>query len=79
MRPVQLFTTGPEDPRSFVVEGTIPSFNEAPQVIFWGERVFVFVRSTKESCKGRMTDIWQYREAFAVALIQTRTKGGDPA
>lgn len=39
----------------------IPDFNEPPQVIFWGTRVFAYDSIS-------VHDVVQYREAFAYSL-----------
>lgn len=49
-----------------VVVGIIPVFNELPEVIGWGDRVFR-LRAPNTSPETRAI----YTEVFAVALVQT--------
>lgn len=48
----------------FVADKLIPPFNAWPEVVLWGERVFVFFTNQVG------TDVGQYREAFAVAIVE---------
>lgn len=47
----------------YVITGIIPPFDVLPEVVLWGERVF------------RRHDGTTYREAFFVAVVQTRLDG----
>lgn len=46
----------------FVTTGQVPLFNEPPEVIIWGQRIFTYSHTDDES-----VDV--YVEAFSVALI----------
>lgn len=49
-----------------VVNGMIPPFNELPEVIGWGDRVFKLTAPHTSSETAAI-----YTEVFAVALVQT--------
>ncbi|NEQ29050.1 MAG: hypothetical protein F6K28_60945 [Microcoleus sp. SIO2G3] len=58
--PVTLHTANGD----FVVSGKIPPFNQYPDVLFWGERVFVSTAPGK------------YKEAFCYVLRTSPTREG---
>lgn len=45
-----------------VYTGQIPRFNPAPEVLFWGDRVFWRWNETPEQ------DLYRYKEAFAYTI-----------
>lgn len=45
----------------FVHEATIPPFRDAPEVLFWGSRVFKYHSTTNS--------VFEFREAFVYALL----------
>lgn len=47
----------------FVCTGTMPAFNQWPEVILWGTRVFQL------ETKGPEGELTVYTEVFAVALV----------
>lgn len=49
---------------NFVHEGVLPPFNPAPEVVFWGIRVF-----KQHAIEKRPDGYTIYREVFAVALV----------
>lgn len=51
-----------------VHESQIPPFNEAPDVIGWGDRVFVRLDMSPETSAGADDGVVVYRECFAYAL-----------
>lgn len=52
-----------------VVEGQVPPFSEAPEVLVWGTRVFVDTRNNSDEMR-------VYREAFTVYLAITTPPPG---
>jgi len=46
----------------FVTSGKVPLFNEPPEVIIWGQRIFTYSQTDDEA-----VDV--YVEAFSVALV----------
>jgi hypothetical protein len=63
---VKLFTQD----RHFVVEGYLPLFNRAPDVLLWGERLFVQDGDGDSFLlKVGMDGYGTYREAFSFALV----------
>jgi hypothetical protein len=58
---VKLYTRGD----GFVTEGELPPYNEPPEVLFWGERVFV-----RDPWRVDNSDEWvRYTEAWSTALV----------
>ena len=51
-----------------VAEGELPPFNERPDVVFWGLRVFTLDGPSTAGVAG-FAGLVVYREAFAVALV----------
>lgn len=53
-----------------VVSGMIPSFNELPDVVHWGIRIFQLRLSPSEKDESDGEDpVATYTEVFAVALV----------
>lgn len=74
MRYVQLLTS---DGR-FVTCGTIPAFDVPPDVILWGDRHFQYA-GTGAGDEDGTYHIDQYRECFAVALIDDLESSQPPS
>lgn len=60
---VKLFTND----GGFVVEGKVPRYNEPPEVMLWGERIFI-----RDPFRIDTNDQWvRYREAWTITLFTT--------
>jgi len=71
MQKVTLWVVLPNTTPGFVVEGEILPMNARPDVIYWGQRVFVYWKDAWD--EQNHCEVWQYKEAFAVAMT-----GGPP-
>jgi hypothetical protein len=58
MKSVRLMTKDGD----FVIGGKVPLFNEPPEVVVWGQRIFTYSHTDNEA-----VDV--YVEAFSVALV----------
>lgn len=65
--PVRLYTQAGD----FVVEGEIPSFNKAPDVLIWGERFFRHSHKSSGPAPYYVA-YYVYEEAFTVALVRIK-------